>query len=215
MKPKESVLRRIRQIFVQVVFYIFLALIVLSAVFLFIRGRQSEPTFVLGRTYLWVKTGSMKPTIDERSYVLVREADGEAYEVGDVIVFPCPDPESPVYGSLIIHRVVEVTDDGYHTKGDSKMSVMDPWTVAPDSVVAEWECNLVFLTFVGRFFASPSGFVILCAAFFALCAFVYFPSILKTMREDCEKEADDEYKAELERRISLEVERLERENKKE
>ncbi len=210
MKSKKTAFTRVKEIAAQVIFCLLLALMLTAAIFLVTRGRNKQPIFVLGRSFLWVETGSMKPTIDERSYVMVRAADGEKAEVGDIIVFVCPDPESPVYGSLIIHRVFEVTADGYRTKGDNEMSTVDTWTVPFDGIVAVWEKNLGAMTFFGRFFASPIGFVLLCALFFAVCSFVYLPSIIKTLRNDAQESADAEHKAEIERRIRLEVERLEK-----
>lgn len=209
MKSKKTAFARVKEIASQAIFYLLLALILIAAIFLVIRGRNKQPIFVFGRSFLWVETGSMKPTIDERSYVMVRKTDGEKAEVGDIIVFVCPDPESPVYGSLIIHRVVEVTADGYRTKGDNKMATVDSWTIPFDGVVAVWEKNLGAMTFLGRFFASSVGLVLLCALFFVVCSFVYLPSVVKTLREDAQKEATEQYNAEIERRIRLEVERLE------
>ena len=210
MKSKKTAFARVKEIASQVIFYLLLALMLTAAIFLVTRGRNKQPIFVFGRSFLWVETGSMKPTIDERSYVMVRKTDGEKAEVGDIIVFVCPDPESPVYGSLIIHRVVEVTADGYRTKGDNEMSTVDTWTVPFDGIVAVWEKNLGAMTFFGRFFASSVGFVLLCALFLAVCSFVYLPSIIKTLRNDAQVSADAEHKAEIERRIKLEVERLEK-----
>lgn len=210
MKSKKTAFARVKEIAAQVIFYLLLVLILAAAIFLVTRGRNKQPVFVFGHSFLWVETGSMKPTIDERSYVMVRRTDGEKAEVGDIIVFTCPDPESPVYGSLIIHRVFEVTADGYRTKGDSELSNVDSWTIPFDGIVAVWEKNLGVMTFFGRFFASSVGFVLLCALFFAVCSFVYLPSVIKTLKNDAEESADAEHKAEIERRIRLEVERLEK-----
>lgn len=204
---------RARRVISSVLFYLMLALILFATVFMLVRGRDSdEPLFVFDRSCLWVETGSMKPTIDERSYVLVHRAENETFEVGDVIVFPCPDPQSPVYGSLIIHRIVEVTDDGYLTKGDSRLSVVDSWTVKPETVVAVWERNMPVMTFAGRAFSSPLGLVALCGLFLALCAFVYLPEIVRGVREGVREDTDEQHRAEIERRIREEVERLEQEN---
>lgn len=219
MKAKKTVFARIRSVASQVIFYLMLALILLAAVFLAVRGRGGSPTFVFGRTFLWVETGSMKPTIDERSYVAVRRADGQSIAVGDIIVFPCPDSDSPIYGSLVIHRVVEVSDEGYRTKGDNAQAIIDSWTVSPGDVVAVWERNLGVMTFFGRLLASKMGFIMLCAAFLAICSFVYIPSIIKTIRdEDTERSDTDQsgeaHEAEIRRRIELEVARLEREGRR-
>ena len=39
--------------------------------------------------------------------------------------FECPDESSPIYGSLIIHRVIVVTDEGYRTKVDNEKLLAD------------------------------------------------------------------------------------------
>ena len=166
MKSEKKTSSRAREIISQIIFYLLLALILFSAAFLAFRGKQSRPTFVFDRTFLWVETESMEPTIDGRSYVMVKKYKGEKIGVGDIIVFECPDESSPIYGSLIIHRVIEVTDEGYRTKGDSEKSLADTWTVAPEGVVALWRGNLGILTFFGRVLSSPVGFAAVCALCF-------------------------------------------------
>ena len=201
---------KVGKILSQCIFYIALVLILLIAVFLFVRGKKQEPTFVFGRSFLWVETGSMSPTIEEKSYILVERSDGTGLQVGDVIVFVCRDASQPVYGSLITHRITEVTDGGYRTKGDNVLSTEDPWTVAPGDVVAVYRRGLGFLTVIARVFSSPVGLILIAVLFFGLCGFLYIPSMVKTYREEEQKEKDEE----LARRVAEEVARMERENGK-
>lgn len=204
---------KIKTIAVNVLFYTALALILFSAVFLLVRGKSGKPVYFFGHSFLWVETASMQPTIEEKSYIMARRADGVTPAVGDVIVFTCRDTTSPVYGSLITHRVVEVTESGYRTKGDNPMSVTDPWTVAKEDVVAVYEKNVPFLTFLGRVFASKTGFLMLMGIFVAVCGLVYIPSMVKSAREETETAVAAEKEKEIARRIAAEVERLERENR--
>ncbi|SFB79025.1 signal peptidase, endoplasmic reticulum-type [Halobiforma haloterrestris] len=74
---------------------------------------------LLGQPILlgFVETGSMEPTIETGDgFVAVpSELAGEP-EVGDVVVFEAEEIEG---GGLTTHRIVEVTDRGYVTRGDA------------------------------------------------------------------------------------------------
>lgn len=205
--------QKIKTIAGNVLFYAALAFVLFCAVFLLVRGRGGEPTYFFGHSFLWVETASMQPTIEEKSYIMVKKAGDTALSPGDVIVFTCKDSTSPVYGSLITHRIVEETENGYHTKGDNPMSAIDPWTVAREDVVAVYEKNVPVLTFLGRVFATKTGFFLLLGVFVAICGLVYLPSMVKSAREESEKTAAAEKEKEIARRVAAEVERLEREER--
>lgn len=65
-----------------------------------------------------VLSGSMNPTIETGSIVLVDNAEKD-YVIGDVVTYRIAD-------QLITHRIVEIQKDLYRTKGDANM--------LPDSV---------------------------------------------------------------------------------
>ena len=156
-------------------------------------------------TCLWVQTGSMEPTIPTKSYILVKKTDAADCTVGDVIVFVCRDADSPVYGSLVTHRIDEVTPEGFRTKGDSVLSAQDPWVVEPDDVVAVYVRNLAVLTFFGRIFSSWFGLYLIIGILILSCAFLYIPDIVRGIREVETEERD----AEIARRVEQEVQRQE------
>ena len=197
--------QKIKTIAGNVLFYAALAFVLFCAVFLLVRGRGGEPTYFFGHSFLWVETASMQPTIEEKSYIMVKKAGDTALSPGDVIVFTCKDSTS--------HRIVEETENGYHTKGDNPMSAIDPWTVAREDVVAVYEKNVPVLTFLGRVFATKTGFFLLLGVFVAICGLVYLPSMVKSAREESEKTAAAEKEKEIARRVAAEVERLEREER--
>ena len=112
--------------------------IVLFAVFIAVKitnKKQNKPTFIFGHAVLWVETGSMEPTIPTRSYISVKASDGNNLNEGTVITFICQDTSSQVYGQLVTHRIVGITDDGngYYTQGDNN-SVKDSWVVNKSDV---------------------------------------------------------------------------------
>ena len=154
-----------------------------------------------------METGSMKPVIDERSYILVTKYDGGEIKKGDVIIFVCKDASSPVYNALVAHRVESVAEDGLNTKGDANPSV-DSWTVKKEDIVAVYNKNLPVMTFLGRIFSSGAGLIIVIALSLGACAFVYVPDLIKAVGELCEEEKEKQ----ISLRVKEEVARLEREN---
>lgn len=80
-----------------------------------------QPTVITG--------GSMMPTIQAGDIVVTRDAPATAMVPGAVITFE--DPSRP--GSLVTHRIVEVSSAGYTTRGDNN-GTSDPQVVAPESV---------------------------------------------------------------------------------
>jgi signal peptidase len=74
---------------------------------------------ILGQPILlgFVETGSMSPTLEPGDgFVAVPAGLNDDVEEGDVIVF---EAETLNGGGLTTHRVVEVTENGYITKGDA------------------------------------------------------------------------------------------------
>lgn len=197
-----------KKLFRNIVFFVIVALILSAAFAMIINARKGRtPAFVFGKAFLWVETGSMKPVIDERSYILVTKYDGGEIKKGDVIIFVCKDSSSPVYNALVAHRVESVTEDGLKTKGDANPSV-DSWTVKKEDIVAVYNKNLPVMTFLGRIFSSGAGLIIVIALSLGACAFVYVPDLIKAVGELCEEEKEKQ----ISLRVKEEVARLEREN---
>ena len=197
-----------KKLFRNIVFFVIVALILSAAFAMIINARKGKtPAFVFGKAFLWVETGSMKPVIDERSYILVTKYDGGEIKKGDVIIFVCKDASSPVYNALVAHRVESVTEDGLKTKGDANPSV-DSWTVKKEDIVAVYNKNLPVMTFLGRIFFFFFGLVIVIALSLGACALVYVPDLIKAVGELCEEEKEKQ----ISLRVKEEVARLEREN---
>ena len=195
-----------KKILSQILFYGALLLIVAASLLFFLQKKSGQTLFLFDRTLLWVETASMQPTIPEKSYILAKSTSTEAAQVGDVIVFVCRDTGSAVYGSYITHRITEQTPEGYKTCGDSPLSLPDPWTVQPEDIVAVYEKNLPLMTALGRLFSTPMGMVLVFALFFAVCGFVFIPTVVKTLQEQDENTLTEE---EFHRLVAREVRRLE------
>lgn len=187
-----------------------LGVLLLAAVSLLNRT-NGQPTFVLGHTLLWVQTGSMEPAIPEKSYILVKKLGQEPIEKGTIITFYCTDPSSAVYGSLVTHRVSEVTAEGYRTKGDNTNP--DTWLVDREDILAVHRCNLPFLTACGRVFASPVGLMLILAVFIGSWAFIYIPDLIRAVK-DGSRDDQAEKEALMAERVRQEVEKLRQQDKR-
>jgi signal peptidase len=90
------------------------------------------PAGLGGNTRLVIVSGhSMEPTYDFGDIVIAR--DGGRPHVGDAVVFEVPDGTAK--GMLVIHRIIEVDDDGYFvTQGDNR-DTPDQWQLTDDNIV--------------------------------------------------------------------------------
>ncbi len=92
------------------------------------------PAMLGGSTRLVIVSGgSMEPTYHLRDIVVARDAGNT--RVGDVVVFEVP--EGRAEGMLIIHRILEVDDEGFFvTQGDDR-TTPDQWQLTEDDIVGK------------------------------------------------------------------------------
>jgi signal peptidase I len=69
---------------------------------------------------IWVSGFSMEPTLRTGDVAVLHERTD--YQVGDIVAFDIPE------GGTVIHRVIDVTPDGYRFQGDNR-DTPDPWTL--------------------------------------------------------------------------------------
>jgi signal peptidase len=114
-----------------------------------------RPVALAGDTlYEPVYTGSMEPAIPVGSVVVIKAVDPDTLRVGDVITFRVLEPPS------ITHRIVNVTDEGFITRGDANNGP-DVWVVKKENVVGKVEMTIPFIGYLGFFVKTPIGFTAL------------------------------------------------------
>lgn len=205
-----KILKKIKKAATAITAVLIIALVCVALITSLVNRKNGRPTFIFGYSMLYVETGSMEPAIPEKSYILTKKYDG-AVDIGDVITFVCSDASSEVYGKLITHRVIEITESGYKTNGDNSMP--DTWTVRSDDIVATHIKNLPVMTFFGRVFASPIGLVLIIAMFLGSCVFLYIPDITAALRDEDKIKAEKEKM--IEERVREEVRRMQEKDKNE
>ena len=98
-----------------------------------------------------IVSGSMEPELPVGSVCLV-DCQQKEPEIGDIISYKAKD-------TIISHRVIEKTDDGYITKGDSN-SVADPGVVKPKQIFGTVICCIPKVGYVIMFLRTIKGIVL-------------------------------------------------------
>ena len=121
-----------------------LILLILVAVFL-----------LSGYRLVAVVSGSMEPTIPVWSLCLAdTNAAYEDIQVGDVVVYIRRSD-----GKRIIHRVVEITDQGMVTKGDAN-AISDGVSTGPDNLFAKYLGHVRWLGRLSQLYRTPAGIAV-------------------------------------------------------
>lgn len=122
--------------------------------------RQGEAPSLGGYTVFRITTGSMKPTYDIDTLILVKKADPSEIQVGDVISFYSADPA--LGGSVNTHRVTEVEKDGEHwnytTKGDAN-NTEDQYKTESDALIGKVVASSLVLGKTARLVSNPLIFI--------------------------------------------------------
>lgn len=106
-------------------------------------GNDRNRINLFGYIMNYVQSGSMYPTIETYDLVLSKTTTFEEVKVGDIITYEC-NYEQTEDGTVvetdetkvIIHRVVDKTDDYLITKGDANL-IQDPWVVVPEKIISK------------------------------------------------------------------------------
>lgn len=167
------------------VFNIFISLALLATTILI--GLLAFPVF--GNQALIVRSGSMQPTIDVGSVIVVRP-DAYIYKVGDIIAFRSENNSK----TIISHRVTGIEKDEsgiyYTTKGDANKTV-DGWQVRPKNVLGK---SFLIIPYVGKvlvFARSDIGLPLLIILPAAVVILFELFSIVREIRKKKNNSSDD------------------------
>ena len=118
-----------------------------------------------------IVSGSMEPELPVGSLCLI-DCQQKEPEEGDIISYKAGD-------SVITHRVIEVTDEGYVTKGDANDS-NDPGVVKQKQVFGTYVFSIPKAGYAVMFFRSLKGIVLTIT--FVIC-FSLLGRLLENRRE--------------------------------
>ena len=135
-------------------------LIIVAAVFVLcivVMTSPGEPPQIMGYTALRIVTGSMAPTYDVDTLVIVKDTKASEIKKDDVISFYSADP-------LLVntHRVVEVREENgqrvFVTKGDSN-NVVDAYNVEEKYLIGKVVYASIILGKLSRIISNPIVFL--------------------------------------------------------
>lgn len=141
--------------------------------------------FATGLRLCSVESGSMEPTIPTGSLCIVStRVEYEDIKLGDVVVYIRASD-----GKRIIHRVIEITEDGMVTKGDANnrddgVSV----TKDPDNLFAK---NLFHIPYLGRLpslLRTPAGIAVIAG----IAVLLIFTEVMGRKKEKDEEPPPEE-----------------------
>lgn len=122
--------------------------------------KPGQAPSVAGYTVLRVTTGSMAPTYEVDTLLLVKKTDPERIQEGDVISFYSSDPA--LDGAVNTHRVVAVRKDGDHityaTKGDAN-NQQDSYEAFDTYLIGKVVGSSLLLGKIARLTSNPLIFV--------------------------------------------------------
>lgn len=155
---------------------------------LFLVASPLLPTNEYVSTHI-VSTGSMEPTIQAGS-VVFSTLKTEEINRGDIIVFTSPSNQE----ITVIHRVKNITEEGYITKGDNNKSE-DKWIVSSSNIKGKVVFDLPYLGYAVDWIKTPIGFVTLLI----LPALIFLISQIRRIREGINEEVEKRTKEEVEK----------------
>lgn len=122
--------------------------------------KPGKPPSIGGFTLLRITTGSMAPTYEIDTLLLVQKTEPSSIRKGDVISFYSSDPV--LDGAVNTHRVTEIQKNGdqyvYTTRGDGN-NVEDPYPVESGQLVGKVIWSSVILGKIARLVSNPLIFI--------------------------------------------------------
>lgn len=136
--------------------------------FIAARAITGEHSTLLGYSTAIVISGSMSPAIEVDDMVVIHRED--AYSRGDIITYKDG-------ASLVTHRIHEIMEDGYITKGDANNTA--DGTISPDSVVGRVVTVIPKVGKLISFLRTPLG---MCAMVLVGFLLIEYPALLNRIK---------------------------------
>lgn len=117
--------------------FLFICVAVLIVTIVFVISSTGDK-FVFGYKPYLISTGSMEPEYRTHGIVIIHKEDYDDIKVNDVVAFEAAD----LGNQGAMHRVVEITDEGFVTKGDNNGNPDDKLVTKNNYVgKAVWHTN--------------------------------------------------------------------------
>ena len=201
-KESASSMQKLLTIIGTVLCIILLPILIINCILIVKSYTSEEVPNVGGYLPLIVLTDSMYPVIESGDLIFCRTADPEEIQVGDVIAFFDPAGNG---SSIVTHRVTEVTEDGWRTKGDNN-NTEDRLTVKHQKLVARYNGTRIAGAGNVALFMQTTPGLIICVVLPLVLLFGY-DALRRRMHEKSNKEDTAALLAELEALRAMKAEK--------
>lgn len=129
--------RSVLSILSTVITVLIFALVVFILVNVIVCKIQNKPTSIFGFSFSVVQTNSMEDEIMTGDLIVFKGVDASTLKVGDNIVFRADDnfkdgSGKSLAGYTIVHKIVDITDQGFVTRGVNNVANDDGIRSASD-----------------------------------------------------------------------------------
>ncbi|MBR4289276.1 MAG: signal peptidase I [Oscillospiraceae bacterium] len=185
---------------------ILLPILIINCILIVKSYTSEEVPDVGGFLPLIVLTDSMYPVIESGDLIICHTAKAEEIQAGDVIAFFDPAGNG---SSIVTHRVMEITEDGFRTKGDNN-NTEDRLTVRPEKLVARYTGKRIAGAGNVALFMQTAPGLIVCVVL-PLILLVGYDALRRRKYEKENKEDTAALMAELEALRAMKAEKEKRE----
>ena len=120
--------------------------------------------------FMTVSGTSMEPVLTHNDIAVFKPALDQEVEVGDIISYTyCFENDETI---TIAHRIIDITDDGYKTKGDS-LNQVDGYVVAEEDVLGVMWFKIPCVVKFGHFVHTLPGLFLV----------IIIPAVILILRE--------------------------------
>jgi signal peptidase len=208
-KEETSPIHKLLTIIGTILCIILIPILIINCILIVKSFTSEEVPDVAGILPLIVLTDSMYPVIQSGDLIICHTEEPENVQVGDVIAFFDPAGNGT---TIVTHRVIEVTENGWRTKGDNN-NAEDRLAVPADKLVAVYEgTRLPGLGDVALFMQSTTGLIVCVVC--PILLLVGYDMIRRRQYEKANKQDTDALMKELEELRRMKAEKEQRENER-
>lgn len=154
--------------------------------------RADEVPSIGGFFPMIVLTDSMYPEICGGDLIICHTIDAAEVEAGDVISFYDPMGDGT---SVVTHRVMEITAEGFITQGDNN-NAEDQVPVSADKLIGVYRSRIPGMGRVAMFMQTPVGLILCCVC--PILLIVGWDMLRRRRYEQAKRQDTDALLAELE-----------------
>ena len=208
-KEETSPIHKLLTIIGTILCIILIPILIINCILIVKSFTSEEVPDVAGILPLIVLSDSMYPVIQSGDLIICHTEEPENVQTGDVIAFFDPAGNGT---TIVTHRVIEVTENGWRTKGDNN-NAEDRLAVPADKLVAVYEgTRLSGLGNVALFMQSTTGLIVCVVC--PILLLVGYDMIRRRQYEKANKQDSDALMKELEELRRLKAEKEQRENER-